>query len=209
LKGLAAHWSFDDGHPTIAKDVTGWGADGKIMGAKPVTGKKGKALHFDGQSYISLGKPSDLNIGNQPFAVTAWIKPEAQTGVIVARGGAWCGYSLLLKDGLPAFGIQRVKDGPTSLATAKETLPLNAWAHLAGVVKDKKLELFVNGTLAATAETAGFIPGNTGQEMVIGFDTGNSPVGVMDHFVGTIDDVRAYSVALPPETIKEQHDTEK
>ncbi|MBT3380507.1 MAG: hypothetical protein HOJ57_37090 [Lentisphaerae bacterium] len=208
-KGIGAYWSFDDGSTTVATDVTGWGADGKILGAKPVRGKRGKALHFDGEGYVSLGKPGDLNIGNQPFAVTAWIKPEAGTGVVVARGGAWCGYSLHLKDGFPAFGIQRVRDGPTHIATSEEKIPLNVWTHLTGVVEEKRLQLFVNGVLAASAKTSGFVPGNTGQEMVIGFDTGNSPVGVMDHFVGIIDEVRAHDVALTSEKIKEQYNADK
>lgn len=208
-KGIGAYWNFDDGNPTTATDVTGWGTNGTIVAAEPVPGKKGKALHFDGNGHVDLGKPNELNIGNQPFSLTAWVKPEAETGVVVARGGAWCGYSLYLKDGFPAFGIQRIKDGPTHIATGQEKAPLNAWTHLAGVVEERQLQLFVNGALAATAKTSGFIPGNTGQGMVIGFDTGDSPVGVTNHFVGTIDEVRAHTVALTPEKIREQFDAEK
>lgn len=207
-KGLAAHWSFDDGSTTTARDVTGWGTDGEVKGATPCEGKVGRALRFDGKSYIELGKPNELPIGQQPFTVMAWIKAEADSGVVVARGGAWCGYSLFVQDGVAKFGIQLVKDGPTFIAEG-ETRIVGLWTHVGGVVRKDKIELFVDGRLAATAKTPGYIPGNTGQGMEIGFDVANSPCGITDHFVGVIDEVRAYSIGLTPEQIAKQVAAEK
>jgi HEAT repeat protein len=202
-KALAAHWSFDDRNTKVAKDVLGRGIDGEIKGCKPVEGKVGHALQFAGGAYVELGKPAKLNIGQQPFTVAAWAKTNAKNGVVVARGGAFCGYSLYVKDGTPRFGIHRVQDGPAYIAAATDKLP-DGWVHLAGVVKKNRIELYVNGTLAATAKTPGYIPGNCGQGMAIGFDTGNSPAEICDAFQGVIDEVKAFDAALSAEAIAEQ-----
>jgi hypothetical protein len=49
--GLAGHWTFDDVAGGITKDASGRGLDGQIKGSpKPVPGKIGGALEFDGSS---------------------------------------------------------------------------------------------------------------------------------------------------------------
>ena len=200
---LAAHWSFDDQDTRTAKDVTGRGTDGKIIGCTPVQGKVGAALRFGPGRYIELGKPAALSIAGVPFTVAAWVKTGAPNGVVVARGGAFCGYSLYVKDGLPRFGIHRVEDGPTYIAAGIEKLAAE-WTHLAGVVRDDRIEVYVNGTLAGSAKTPGYIPGNCGQGMEIGFDVSNSPAEITDPFVGIIDEVKVFNAALSAADLAKQ-----
>ncbi len=184
-KDLAAHWSFDDRNAKIAKDITGRGSDGQILGCQPVQGKVGRALRFARGAYIELGHPAAVSIGGQPFTVMAWVKSDAADGVVVARGGAFCGFSLYIKEGTARFGIHREQDGPTYIAIGKEKV-VGEWVHLAGVVKEDRIELFVGGKPAATAKTKGHIPGNCGQGMEIGFDVSNSPTEITDAFQGLI-----------------------
>ena len=193
--GLAAHWSFDDGNRKVAKDVTGNGTNGQIIGCTPAAGKVGQALRFSKGKYIELGKPDGLPIAQRPFTVMAWAKSDAPNGVVVARGGAFCGYSLYIKDGVAKFGIHREQDGPAHIAAGKDKV-VGPWVHLAGVVKEKQLELYVNAKLAATAKTPGYIPGNCGQGMEIGFDVSNSPCEIIDNFEGLIDEVKVFHAAL-------------
>ena len=193
LGGLVAYWGFDDG---TARDLTDGGADGEIIGCKVVEGKVGRALRFAKGAYVELGRPESIPIAQTPLTIMAWARPEAPTGVVVARGGAFCGFSLYLKDRVPKFGIHRVQDGPAYIAAATKPIPLGQWVHLAGVVKERSIELYVNGKLAATAKTPGYIPGNCGQGMEIGFDTGNSPAELTDPFVGVIDEVKVFAKAL-------------
>ncbi len=193
--GLAAHWSFDDGNAHTAKDVTGRGTDGEVRGCKPVKGRVGRALRFGDGGYVELGKPAALRIGGRPLTVMAWVKSDAREGVVVARGGAFCGYSLYIKDGLPKFGIHRTQDGPTHIAAGREAVT-GRWAHLAGVVRRDRIELFVNAKLAANAKTPGLIPGECGQGMEIGFDVANSPAEITTVFTGVIDEVKAFEAAL-------------
>jgi len=200
---LAAHWSFDDRNPKVARDVTGRGSDGQIQGCTPVKGKVGHALAFGKDKYIELGKPPELPIASKPFTVMAWAKATAPHGVVIARGGAACGYSLYVKDGVAKFGIRRSGDHPAHIAAGKEQV-VGAWVHLAGVVKADRIEVYVNGKLAATAKTPGYVPGNCGQGMAIGYDPGNSPAEIIDHFEGVLDEVKFYQVALSAKDIARQ-----
>ena len=199
-RNLAAWWSFDDRDSKVAKDVTGNGNDGEVRGCVPAEGRIGATLRFGAGRFIELGQPKNLPIADQPFTVTAWAKTEAANGVVVARGGAFCGFSLYVKDGAAKFGIHRTQDGPTYIAAGKEPVGSD-WVHLAGVVQQDRIELYVNARLAATAKTDGFIPGNCGQGMEIGFDVGNSPAEIADAFEGVLDEVKFFHAALSAEDI--------
>jgi len=204
----AAWWSFDDQDPLTARDVTGRGSDGEIRRGTPVPGKVGAALKFGTGSYVGLGKVPKLPMANQGLTVMAWVRSEADRGVVVARGGAACGYSLYLLDGVARFGIRRDQERPAFIAAGREPLG-REWVHLAAVVRSDGIELYVNGKRAARTETDGFIPGNAGQGMEIGGDLGNSPVEITDSFVGIIDEVKVYLTALSEEEIAEQCENNK
>ncbi len=196
-----AHWSFDGREP--GEDVTGRGTDGEVNGCQSAEGKVGKALDFGGRGCVELGKPGALPTANQPITVMAWVKSRAPNGVVFARGGAFCGYSLYIKDGLPKFGTKRTREdkGP---AIAAGTAPVaGEWTHLAGVIGEDRVELYVNGKLAGTARTEGPLPGNCGQGMEIGFDAGNSAIEICDHFDGIIDEVKVFQEALDADAIAE------
>jgi len=123
IDGLAAHWSFDDGNAKVARDVTGHRNDGEIHGCQVVPGKVGMALRFGKGQYVELGKPPALNVTQRPVTIMAWVKPESPNGVVVARGGKACGYSLYVKEGGARFGIRRSQDTEASLAVAFDLLP--------------------------------------------------------------------------------------
>ncbi len=199
----AAWWSFDDRNAQTARDVTGRGNDGEIRRCTPVPGKVGAALKFGQGSCVSLGKVPRLPMANQPLTVMAWVKSGADRGVVVARGGAFCGYSLYLLDGVAKFGIHRVQDGPTHIAAGGEPVGRD-WVHLAGVIRSERIELYVNGKRAAQTKTDGLMPGNAGQGMEIGGDLGNSSVETTDSFNGIIDEVKVFLAALSEEEIAEQ-----
>ena len=114
-------------------------------------------MKFAEGSCVSLGKVPKLPMANQPLTVMAWVKPDADRGVVVARGGAACGYSLYLLDGVAKFGIHREQAGPTDIAAGREPVGRD-WVHLAGVVKSDAIELYVNGKLAARARPTGSFP---------------------------------------------------
>jgi len=200
---LAAHWSFDDKSTTVAKDVSGRAVDGEIKGCTVAEGKVGAALRFGKGKFIELGRTAKPSMVNRPFTIMAWIKTDAPTGVVVARGGAFCGISLYIKDGFPKFGIRRSKAGSADIVTGREKVGAG-WTHLAVVVRDDRIELHVNGTLVATAKTDGVMRSNGGQGMEIGFDAGNSAIEITDAFEGVIDEVKQFDAALSEKEIAKQ-----
>jgi HEAT repeat protein len=208
VRSLAAWWSFDDRDTKVARDMTGNGNEGQIRGCEPVEGRIGAALRFGPGRFIELGQPPKLPIANQPFTIMAWARPEADDGVVVARGGAYCGFSLYVKDGVAKFGIQRTQETPGSIAAGDRRV-VGDWVHLAGVVHEDRIELYVDGRLAATKKTDGLIPGNCGQGMEIGFDAGNSPAEITDSFSGVLDEVKFFHAALSAEDIAAVKDRQR
>lgn len=200
---LAAHWSFDDRSSSVAKEISGRAANGEIKGCEVVAGKVGAALRFGQGKYVELGRAPKPSVANMPFTIMAWIKAAAPTGVIVARGGAACGYSLYLLKGTPKFGIRRTQAGAAELVAGREPVG-GEWTHVAGVVREDRLELFVNGKLVASAPGGGYLPGNGGQGMEIGCDVGNSAVEITDAFEGVIDEVKQFNAALAEAEIAAQ-----
>lgn len=198
----AAHWSFDGEDP--GKDVTGRGTDGKATGCAATGGRVGKGLDLAGKGCVELGKPVALPTGKQPITVMAWIKARGPNGVVVARGGAFCGYSLYIKGGVPKFGMRRTAEDTAATIVVGQDPIGGDWAHLAGVIGEDRLELYVNGTLVGSAKTEGPLPGNCGQGMEIGFDAGNSAVEICDHFDGVLDEVKVFQEALDAEAIAEE-----
>ncbi len=204
---LVAWWSFDDQTANVAKDITGRGNDGKILGCTHVEGKLGSALRFSKGKYIEFGQPAGLPIGGKPLTIMAWAKSDAENGVVIARGGAYCGFSLYVKDGVAKFGIHRTQEEPAYIAAGTENV-VGSWVHLTGVINEDRVELYVNGKPAAATKTPGYIPGNCGQGMEIGYDVSNSPAEIIDNFEGIIDEVKIYHAALNEDEIGEMTNDE-
>ncbi|MBM3237646.1 LamG domain-containing protein [Candidatus Poribacteria bacterium] len=87
-KDVIAVWMLEEGKGDLVKDTTGNGHEGKIIGAKWVEGKFGKALQFNGTSdFIEV--PHDDTLSLQTYTIIATFKiPAAPTG--------W--YTIICKD---------------------------------------------------------------------------------------------------------------
>lgn len=76
--------NFDEGSGSVAKDTSGNGLNGEIKNAKWVSGRTGKALEFNGNSYVRI--PDNVKLEKGKFRVDAWIR-------IPSRGVEVCGSS--------------------------------------------------------------------------------------------------------------------
>lgn len=69
-------WKFDEGFGNVAKDSSGKGNDGEILGgAKWVDGYFGKALEFEGRNSC-VKVPNDPSLDGDEVTVMAWVKPS-------------------------------------------------------------------------------------------------------------------------------------
>ena len=81
---LVAHWEFNEGSGSVARDASGNGHDGTIDGTPQwVRGKIGGALEFDGSNYVDI--PSGVTDLSQSFTITAWIKTSRIGMCIVSK----------------------------------------------------------------------------------------------------------------------------
>jgi hypothetical protein len=178
------------------------------------------ALRFDGASYLELAarRPTlvDGVVGSAPtlplgarFTVEAWIAPE-RLGVaeqaIVSKWGESVEDELLLMlgaDGRPQIAWH--VDGANTWATAgwnilsaNEAVKLDAWTHVAAVRDGDRISLHIDGREVAAATGLGAAPLRAGvSPWRIGAAGPNRR-----NFVGLIDSVRVWGVALAPAELR-------
>jgi outer membrane protein assembly factor BamB len=147
-------------------------------------------------SMVAFENTNSIDPTGKAIAVEAWVKADRPSGVVVAHGGPTHGYALILKAGKPQW-IYRA--APKVYVVAGGQKVTGKWTHLVGqVTSDKKLQLFVNGKLAASGTVDALIPAAPAQSLQIGADDATavgdykSPNG----FTGLIDNVRVYHGTL-------------
>ncbi len=176
-------------------------AAGKEPKPKPAAPRK-PAKQTGGTQRIQFENTDSLDPTGKPLAIEAWVKTSDPEGVVVARGGPAQGFALIVKGGYPRFVVR--SKTVVSGVTGKEKLK-DEWVHLTGVLTaDKELQVYVNGTLSASAAGSGLITAVPAQPMEIGTDGGGS-VGEYPRdqgFKGLIDEVRLYHGSLSAEEIK-------
>ena len=92
LGNVVAMWLFDEGKGDVAKDSSGNGHDGKLVGSpKWVDGVFGKALEFNGAD--ACVEVPDFENPTKAITVTAWVKSNTPTwnehGWVVSKRNAF------------------------------------------------------------------------------------------------------------------------
>lgn len=202
LKDAVGIWLFE-GKGDVAKDETGNGHDGKIIGAKRVKGKVGQALEFDGKDdYVEIEPDSSLN-PRETITVTAWVKStiKGQYNAVWSVVSKYDAYIL----GPPSAGPQMcfiIHDGGWKYESCFTPKDHTAWIHYVGTYDAKKNEkhLYVDGVLESTSKPGG---------QSINPDTGPIHLGHREccagenHLAALIDEVAIFNVVLDKDQIKE------
>ncbi len=192
-ESIVGAWLFDEGGGDTARDSSGKGNDGKLVGdPKRVAGKFGEALEFDGEDDC-VEVPDDDTLDVTAVTLAAWVKSEANLlvdgnvivyklssyihqywsstmnpGVFVAA--AWCGSGWL----------------PQAVIWDGE------WHHVALTYDGSVQRFFADGVFAGdNAACKGDID-ITDNDLIIG--TGNT-----GSYTGLIDEVAVFDVALDEE----------
>ncbi|HXK16657.1 MAG TPA: LamG domain-containing protein, partial [Polyangiaceae bacterium] len=182
-------------------------------------GVAGKAASFSAD--VSDQGPRRIELADEPrfafsheLTVAAWVRPEAGVGIqpIVAKWYAMDMFELAVRyvtDGQGhasprfAFSIAEPEGdwGRPADAISPDEVVLQQWAHVAGVYRWSPdgqvghITLYVNGQPVADTSTKVGTDGlqQSTRPVTIGYaDQGSQ-------FVGSIDEVRLYNVALGPE----------
>ncbi len=199
-ESIAGLWLMDEGSGTIARDSSGHGyhADLKVSPAW-VKGKFGRALEFDGKSYLEI-RDSARNLafgGVAPFSATAWVKNQSG-GILISKFNAGViGAYIVSVGGGGAISFHR-EVAPWAYSGTK-SLPNSDWGHAAVTYDGTKMRIYVNGVFDADQDR-GAQNTDTATPVLIGadFDHG-APLGF---FSGALDEVALFNVALTEDQIK-------
>ncbi len=178
--------------PDVEVDAASAGGGKKKQAGRNAApaGKAGDpSVKFDGEKIAIAGKP---------ITVEAWILPDGPDGVICQQGGGLMGYALALEGGRPAFSVRANQQ--TGTAQSARALD-QGWHHIAGVLTaEKKVQLYVDGQLAAEAKAPGFIPGAPKQGLSIGTAGGSlvSEYGKDAPYTGMLDQFAIWRQARSP-----------
>jgi len=206
-KTCVGMWLFDEGSGTTAKDSSGNGNDGELMGGpKWVAGKFGKALEFDGvDDCVDCGKGTSLKAVAE-LTIQAWINTTDKT--TGGQGGSeYCvvhridvnapyrGYSFG-RDGTGNyvfFYTGELYAGPHKLIGKTYVISDGAWHHIAATYDGTTSKIYVDGKLdIEAAKTSAFASD-------VSCQIGRDP---WRWYRGLIDDVAVFNVALTEVDVK-------
>jgi len=199
---LRAHWKMDEADGDIAYDSIGE-YDGKLNG-NPLWQSEGGMI--DGTLMLCgvddyVEAPFVLDPSNVPFSVFAWIYGGASGQVIISQQGesgeTWLGID---PSGKLMTGLVSPSSGwanPEPLVS-ESVITDGQWHHVGFVWDGSYRALYVDGIEAAKDKYVQDPLKNANGGLYIGASNDLDPISF---FIGFIDDVRIYNVALTTEEI--------
>jgi len=204
---LAGYWEFDAGTGTSAADSSGRGHPLALQAgaswAEGVVGPYALAVSPQ-QDAVSSGPVIDTSQG---FTVSAWVNLAGTSGYqtfVSADGSQVSGFYLQLRGDTGRFAFTRLAYDSTAaygmIATSAIVPQPGVWYLLTGVYNAaaQTSSLYVDGALQQTIHALAPWPATGPLAVGRGFYNG-APT---DWVNGAIDDVRAYSGALPAQDIR-------
>lgn len=202
---LIFYFTFEEISGDFIKDQSGKGHDGKIIGKVKLSdsGKRGKALELDGQSYLDLdGANFPANhIPRDAITLCAWVKCN-QTGdhheIFNARASdqTWLIHPEVRSENYFRW-LLRSDGGVTMFEIKAGSVKWKEWMHFAGVYDGKKGYLYINAELVGENNASGKIAKDWGLGARIGWTIDDAR-----HFNGLMDDLCLWKKALTLDEIK-------
>ncbi len=162
---FAGVWLFDEGSGESVKDATGNNKNGKVINAKWVNGKFGKAIEFTGgadESYVSIPHSDILN--QEIFTVAAWINVPGTSGwqTILAKDAMDIGAEELRTYGMFVISGQtgihysfKSKNKTHNTVNGKAVAADGKWHHIAMTYDGNTLRGYVDAVKDAEQAFAG------------------------------------------------------
>ena len=211
---LALYLSFDEAKGDTAKDKSKHKNDGTLHKAKRVEGKIGDAIELSGDAggWVEVPDSDSLDITDE-ITLMCWVYPTQFTAewfrIIVKTWAGdtapWMVYGFYEQggsNGKTGFIIsvnkgteKRCGNGPSP------QLPPKEWTHLAATYDGSKMKLYYDGEVKVEVDASGKIDTND-----VPVSVGRNSEGNREHYIGRIDEVAIWSVALDEGEIQKAMD---
>ena len=211
---LALYLSFDEAKGDTAKDKSKHGNDGTIHKGKRVKGKIGQAIELTGEAggWVEVPDSKSLDITDE-ITLMCWVYPTQFTNewfrIIVKTWAGdtapWMVYGFYEQggsNGKTGFIIsvnkgteKRCGNGPSPQLPAKE------WTHLAATYDGNQMKLYYDGEMKVEQDAKGKIDTND-----VPVSVGRNSEGNREHYIGLIDEVAIWNVALDEGEVQEAMD---
>jgi len=200
-------------------------------------GVAGKALHFTKGGHVLV--PSSATFNPTELTIALWVNMDsvsvADMAILNAHGtkatagvysdnymisqNYWDGYKLQSQEAKKLYGtvhaVPSIYDRDTDNSPA--IIKLKKWTHVAMTFKDGEMDLYINGLVAKQwTNTPGVIKTMTDRfDFVIGQEKPNAKIETVDpgyvinHFEGSMDDIRLYKKFLTTAQLQSIYDMEK
>lgn len=211
---LALYLSFDEGKGDTAKDKSKHGNDGIIHKGKRVKGKHGDSIELSGEAggWIEVPDSPSLDITDE-ITLMCWVYPTEFTAewfrIIVKT---WAGdtapwmvygfYEFGGNNGKTGFIIsvdkgteKRIGDAATS------NLPPKEWTHVTATYDGSRMVLYYDGEVEVEGTAKGKIDTND-----VPVSIGRNSEGDREHYIGRVDEVAIWSVALDQDEVQQAMD---
>ena len=161
VRGLLLEYKMDEGSERVAKDTSGNGLDGKIVGAGYVAQGAGHVLTFDGSGHVMVPANEALRDLGKPggsYTVEVWFKSAGKHDQSMTEkwpGGAPYPWAIRGpgKDGTIAFALYDPASGGNPVVRTGEAGLCDGWHHLVAVrdARANQLRVYLDGMFAGAA----------------------------------------------------------
>jgi len=201
-----AQWEFENN----VNDGIG-GKHGTTRGNPTyAAGKSGQAINLDGDDYVDLGNPTELDFGIVDWSICAWVKTsmtgtdDSNKGVIYAKGADRADgirYALYVNESRTVQGsITLVTDDDVDKRQAISSVSVSdgQWHHIVGQRNGDTINTYIDGVLDGTADLPADynLSGTSQHNAYIGVVTNNETASPEKFLIGSVDDLRIYDYAL-------------
>lgn len=196
VNGLIGWWKLDEGTGTIAKDSSGFGNNGTLIGS-PSWGFgriRGKSIYLNGAQYLSL--PFGQNFNLSTFTVTVWLNVSTYSSNPRLMSNShtdsdFKGFQLMINNGGASGFFDVGTANGVGVATWSSTISTGKWYHYVGVYNGSTVTSYINGVSVASGPITGTLLSGDNN-----FSIGYNLASTSDYLTGYINDVRLYKRAL-------------
>ncbi len=192
---------MDDNPDATVTDVSGGSGGINVSGSVPVGGKVGGGLQFvDAADGVKVPNTLALN-PTAALSIALWARPTgtlsgAASGIVpfFDKQSSGTGYALVSG---ASQGFRAII-GDKNAKQMGVTFSAGTWHHLVGTWDGATINLYIDGAPAASAAKATPLTADTGDAWI-----GGSGATLSGSFLGTVDEVVLYDVALSSTQVTE------